>query len=708
MPDALLASCGRRKSGSWCVREARFAISRSWPGQAIGDRVRVIATRQRYGRVWVQRPVEAMLAALVAVAALCPATAKALDLSFLDPFGFFSSKEEPAKPNAASLPYYVSFRVSGGMPGDTGEVEQALKDAASLYKLRKDAPPDGDVLARRAASDLAPLLDALWAEGYYNAALRIRIGDAVINVAREPTPALIRAAEAWRNRALVPVEVEAQLGPLFRLRDVTLSQAAQAVPVPERIIGLKPGDPARAAEIRAAQARVIDFYRAQSHPLANSLELAATVDHAKEIMDVVIGADPGPRAGFGEVTVTGATNLPEEVVRSYIYIELGEPYSPEKIAVVRRSVAGIPAIGGVRIREASTLDEQGNLPIFVDVSESPNQLLGINVRFSSIDGPNIHPYFEIRNLFGGAERLRIEADGFLAPRIDGGSNGIERPDLAGRIAMSFLKPALSGSRFDFLFDALAERQRIGTIRFGGYTVRDASATASLRYRFSEFLSVQAGVTGGWAQSSDVLGEATATLIGLPVIVKYDTTDNLLDPTRGMRISAQVTPYPTFLGSTVGFVDARGQASTYYALDENANYVLAGRIAAGALIGGSLQDIPSNYRFYAGGGGSVRGFRYRTLSPMLNGKLTGGRTLLEGSLEARIKITQTIQIVPFIDAGGAFATSPPNLTQRTGIGAGLGLRYLTAIGPIRLDLATPVNARKGEKPLVAYLSIGQAF
>jgi translocation and assembly module TamA len=649
-----------------------------------------------------------MLAVIVGAGALCPISAKALDLSFLDPFGFFSSKEEPPKPNAASLPYTISFKLIGGEPGNAGDVEQALKDASNLYKLRKDAPPDGDVLARRAASDLAPLLDALWAEGYYNAVLRIRIGDAVINVAQEPTPGLIKAAEAWRNRALVPVEVEAELGPLFRLRDVTLSQAAQTVPVPQRIIGLKPGAPARAADIRAAQARVIDFYRTQSHPLASSLKLAATVDHAKEVMDVVIGADPGPRAGFGEVTVTGTTNVPEEVVRSYIYIEPGEPYSPEKIAVVRRSLAGIPAIGGVRIREATTLDAQGNLPIIVDVSERPNQLLGVNLRFSSIDGPDIHPYFEIRNLFGGAERLRIDADGYLAPRIDGGSSGIEPRDFAGRIAMSFLKPALNGSRFDFLFDALAERQRVGTIRFGGYTVRDASATASLRYRFSEFLSVQAGVTGGWAQSSDVLGEATATLIGLPVSVKYDTTDNLLDPTRGVRISAQLTPYPTFLGSTVGFVDVRGQASTYYALDEDANYVLAGRIAAGALIGGALQDIPSNYRFYAGGGGSVRGFRYRTLSPMLNGKLTGGRTLLEGSLEARIKITQTIEFVPFVDAGGAFATSPPNLTQRTGIGAGLGLRYLTAIGPIRLDLATPVNARKGDKPVVLYLSIGQAF
>jgi len=651
--------------------------------------------------------------AFAAALALSTGRASALDLSFLNPFSWFSSKDEPPRPSAKTLPYKVDFHVAGQAQGDDADLTQALKDASNLYKLRNNGPPDGDVLARRALSDIDPMLDALWAEGYFNAIVTVRLGDVELRTAQDAPDAATRAAEGFRDRALVPVNVDVQTGPLFRLRNIVAADGGVAAKPPtQRVIGLKAGDPARASDIRAARDRIVDFYRSRSRPLARSVKLAATVDHPAQAMDVSISMAPGPVAGFGAVTISGTKNVPPEVVRSFVYVGSGEPYSPAKIVSIRKSVRTIPAIGSVRVKEADALDAQGNLPVFVDVTERPDHLIGINARFSSLDGPDIQPYFEHRNLFGGAERLRIEADGFIAPRIDGTEikrfGDIVRSDIAGRISMSFLKPALGGSRFDLVIDALAERDRVGTIRFGGYTVRDTSVTPALRYRFSDTFYVQGGVTAGWAQSSDVLGEATATLVGTPFTVGYDSTDNPLDPTRGIKASLQVTPYPTFLGSTVGFLRAKASASTYYALDEDANYVIAARAGAGSLFGGDLADIPSNLRFYAGGGGSVRGFRYRTLSPMLDGKLTGGRSLLETSVEARVKITKTIEVVPFVDLGGAYASGVPNLTQRTGVGVGLGLRYLTSIGPIRVDLATPVNPRKGDRPLALYLGIGQAF
>jgi translocation and assembly module TamA len=123
----------------------------------------------------------------------------------------------------------------------------------------------------------------------------------------------------------------------------------------------------------------------------------------------------------------------------------------------------------------------------------------------------------------------------------------------------------------------------------------------------------------------------------------------------------------------------------------------------------LADIPATRRFYAGGGGSVRGYAYRTLSPLGPfGHLIGGRSLFEASVEARIKITDTIGIVPFFDAGMAFDVELPDFKQELQYAAGLGLRYYTPIGPIRLDVAAPLNPRKGDKPVAVYISIGQAF
>ena len=321
-------------------------------------------------------------------------------------------------------------------------------------------------------------------------------------------------------------------------------------------------------------------------------------------------------------------------------------------------------------------------------------------------------YWEDRNIFGGAESLRLTGDVSLLERIDGtqyhGLSGIKASDFGARIGASFVKPGLFGTPNDLLVDAMANRERVGNNTFGGYTARATGGAIGIIHRFSDTISIQAGLRGERSSSVDVLGRVDATLVGVTSAAHYDTTDSLLDPTRGIRATGSLDAYPEGLGSTLNLVKARFAGSTYYALDEDANYVLAGRLAAGAMGGAALAAIPSEQRFYSGGGGSVRGFTYGTISPLLFGQITGGRSLLEGAAEIRVKITQTIGIVPFIDAGGAFRSSIPHFNDYVGIGAGLGLRYLTAIGPIRLDVATPVNRRSGDSPIAIYVSIGQAF
>jgi translocation and assembly module TamA len=378
----------------------------------------------------------------------------------------------------------------------------------------------------------------------------------------------------------------------------------------------------------------------------------------------------------------------------------------------RKAIAAIPAMASVRIRESETLDKNGNLPLFIDVTERKPRLVGFAARYSTTEGPGVRAYFEHRNVFGGAERLRLEGDLVLAPRIDGTEitrlKDFTANDLGSRISASFEKPALGGTRNDLLIDAFGVRERVGDKEFGGYTNRAGGATLAIRHRFTDHFSIQGGVVGERASSSDVLGRVDATLIGLTAGVRYDSTDNLLDPKSGYRFSANVIGNPTALGSTVGFVEARATGSAYFSLDEDGRYVLAGRLGLGTIAGAELSEIPSGHRFYAGGGGSVRGYAYHTVSPLVDGSIVGGRSLFEGSVEARIKITDTIGIVPFVDVGGAFASSVPNFQGFTAVGAGLGLRYLTAIGPIRLDVATPVTRRDGDRPVAIYVSIGQAF
>lgn len=633
-----------------------------------------------------------------------------------DLFGLFGGDEAP-QPSPTAVPYEVTF----GVTGDEG-VEDGLQQASNLYKLRQDAPPDGASLVARAQADFAPMIDALWASGYYNARVVITVAGQPLEIGLDREGAAARAANAYRGRARVPVTVQAETGPLFRLRDVQVLDAATRLPLPPdllppRIVKLAPGDPARTADLRAAIARISDWFRAQSYPLVKVPVPAPTVDHAALTMDVAFLVDTGPKAGIGQVSIKGPQTFPQEIVRSFIYLDEGEPYSPKRLDDTRKAVATIPALGSVRVREGDRLDRAGNLPIFVDVTDRAPNLVGFSAAYSTVDGPTGRVFYENRNLFGEAERLRLEGSTFLAPRNDGtrikDPGDLKASDIGARFTASFLKPALLGSRFDYTFDGIVERNRIGSPRFGGYTYRLGGATTGLRYRIDETLSANLGIKYERGQTSDVISNVDYQLVGTPLSVKFDNTDKPLDPSTGFRINAAVTPYATALGSSVGFTRATADASTYVALDEDADYILAARIGVGSLLDGpsDLREIPSNYRFYTGGGGSIRGYRYQTVAPRGPfGFVVGGRSLFESSLEARIKVTDTIGIVPFFDAGGAFASTTPDLRLKDAVqmSAGIGLRYYTGIGPLRLDLAFPINPRPGDQPVVLYVSIGQSF
>ena len=653
------------------------------------------------------RLIVALTAGVLALAFDARQGARAFDF-----FGLWGSSETPPPVSRAAISYAVTIDVPGG---DTA-LSNTVKDASSLWKLRQDAPPDGDALARRATRDFVPVIDALWGAGYYNATVTISIDHASLTVGSSDIGAFSRAAESYRNRAVAPISIEVAPGPLFTIRSIRILNPAgvefSEEQLPPRIVRLKPGDPAAASELRTGEVRIVDYFRSQSHPLAKVQSIDPVVDHAAHTMDVSLTVDPGPVAAFGEAAMIGPKDFNPAIARSFLYIQPGDPYSPQALADARASIREIPAVGSVRTTEGQKLDASGRLPYQIDIGDRLTHAVGVSARYSSTNGPAGQAYWEDRNLFGGAERLRLQADLFYAQPNSGfwpDFQTFSTGGLGGRAAASFLKPALWGTRNDLLFDALGERVSTSAVGFVGYSVDDADATAAFRHRFSETFSVQAGGEAQKGVAADALGKVNYTLVGVPVSLTYDSTDNKLDPTRGVRLIASATGFGTFLGSSLNLVQAKARASSYYSFDADSRFVLAGRVGFGALSGPSLSEIPANWRFYSGGGGSVRGYAYDSLGPTGPfGDVVGGRSLFEASAELRIKLTDTIGVVPFFDAGNAFASTLPDFSETLYTAVGLGLRYFTSIGPIRLDIAAPLRQRAGNRPVAVYISIGQAF
>ena len=648
--------------------------------------------------------------ALAAVMVACGGRESARAFDF---FGLWGSDESPPPVSRTAISYALTIDVAGGDKA----LKDAVTDASSLYQLRKDAPPDGDALARRAQGDFGPIIDAMWGAGYYDAAVTIAIGRASLSILTSDIAGFARAAESYRNRAVAPVTIKVDPGPLFTLRSIRVLGPGGAelseAELPGRIVRLKKGSSAAAAELRAAEARIVDYFRKEGRPLAKVASVAPVVDHAAHVMDVTFTIDPGPIAPFGDATMNGPRDFNPAIARSFLYIQPGDPYSPRAVEDARNTIRQIPAVGGVRITEGTALDAYGRLPYTVDVEDRLPYAMGASAKYSTTNGPAGQVYWEDRNVFGGAELLRLQADVFYAPPwyiTSQNLNSFSIHDLGWRFSASFMKPALWGTPNDLLVNALGERVSTSGAGFFGYEAEDADATVAVRHRFTQNFWVQAGIEAQTGVATDFLGRVNYTLVGVPASANYDTTDSKLDPTRGVRLHASVSGFPTALGSTVDLVQGKARASAYYSLDPDSRFVLAGLIGLGAMGGADLADIPANWRLYAGGGGSVRGYAYNSLGPTgpFGLAVVGGRSLFYASAELRMKVTDTIGVVPFFDAGNAYATSFPNFSAPLATAVGVGLRYYTAIGPIRADVAFPLQRRQGNAPVAFYVSIGQAF
>jgi translocation and assembly module TamA len=203
---------------------------------------------------------------------------------------------------------------------------------------------------------------------------------------------------------------------------------------------------------------------------------------------------------------------------------------------------------------------------------------------------------------------------------------------------------------------------------------------------------------------------TSTLVGLPLAMSYDGTDSRTRPTEGVRLRLGATPYAGHLDKAIAFFASTVRGSGFLALDEERRFVLAGRAKAGSIVGESVEDLPANKRFYAGGDRSIRGYKFQRVGPLDDkNDPTGGRSLFEVGAELRVVAWRSIEVVPFVEGGNVYDQVYPDFSQAPRWAAGLGLRHHTLIGPVRLDFAFPLNRRKDvDDRFQFYISLGQAF
>ena len=604
--------------------------------------------------------------------------------------------DEDAAPSAerSGIAYTVSIDVEGG----DEDLKQTIEASSNLKALEAEPPAGPSGLVRRAQADFERIQKALNADAYFGGLIDIRV--AGVPAADERA---IDAAGAAAPRGPVPITITVQAGKQFVIGTVVLADAATGqapspLPIDAASLDLVPGTPARGIRVIEAEARLVDAMQELGYPLAKVPSRRAVADHANATLDVTFFLAPGRQADIGPVTVRGASAVDADFIARQANVKPGTRYSPQEIKRIRDEVTRLDTFKSVRVVEADEVNADGQIPLIIEVEERKPRFVGLGASYSSTDGATFNGYWGHRNVFGHGERFRI--DGEVSRLFENSPD-----DLTYLLKASFEKPGFVTPIDDLLMEARAFRETPDA-----YTATGAGGIAAWRRRFTDKIEGRVGVEVQHEEITDVFGTNTYTLVGIPISGSYDSTDNKLDPSKGIRASLQVEPFPTFLGSSLYMTIAEGTVSAYHAMDEAKKFIIAGRVTAGTIEGpDNVAEIPADRRFYAGGGGSIRGYDYQGVSPRLaNGQIVGGDNLFTASVELRLRITETIGIVPFLDMGGAFASNTPNLSEEFKMGAGLGLRYYTAIGPVRLDVAMPLNKGPYDPDWALYVGLGQAF
>jgi translocation and assembly module TamA len=579
-------------------------------------------------------------------------------------------------------PYDVSLRPTGN-----ATLDAALHDSSSLISLQKSAPAGGFALVERAKQDVTRFTTAMNSFGYYKGETKLTIDGHKLD---DPNLAdLIGNAPA-----APPMKIEAsfELGPQFHFGTIAVHGLPPSVPDKT---DLTAGAPAMAAEVLAARDHLLSVVRDAGYPLAKVDLPPATLHLDSNTLDVDLEVDSGKLADIGPITITGLKDMNESFVRQRLLLHTGERFSPTAIEKARQDLASVGVFSVVRMLPADHLDAQGTLPVTVDVTERPLHAVDLGVGYSTDLGLNFTTGWHHRNLFGNAEQLN------LTGAMQTGGNATTKPGYL--FGAQFLKPDFLIRDQTLELDVTALKQSLQA-----YDQTALIEKAAINRKFSKYWSGSLGILGEQESITQEGETRHYNLIGLPASLKYDSTTSLLDPTSGIRATVSVTPMQALGSQSSTFFIMQAAGSTYWDIMKDGRSVLALRGLVGQVSGTGVFGLPPDQRFYAGGTGTVRGYRYQSVGPTFpDNKPTGGTGIATGTVEFRQRILGNYGVVAFVDAGQVVDQgSPFSSTWR--IGAGIGARYYTPIGPIRLDVAMPVNREPGGDSVELYIGIGQAF
>jgi len=605
-----------------------------------------------------------------------------------------------------------SYKVDWAPSGDKA-IDSTMKLTSQLETLRKTAPVDPFGLIARARGDVTRLQQVLQSFGYYDGAITITINGMGLDSAQ-----LADALTALPKGSEARVKIDPTLGPLFHVGRIDIKGALPSGM--RQKMDLSPGAPAVAANVLAAGGNLQTALQDAGYAFATVEKPVAYEVPAQHILNVTFRVTTGPRVRIGAIAIKGLKQVHESLLRRRLLVHTGELYDAVAIEKARQDLLSLGLFATVSVH-LGPADPQRRVPITFVVQEAKRYLVGVSAAYSSDLGGSLGVNWTDRNVFGNGQQFTASA---TAINLGGSaSTGLGYDASLGYSIPDFRRPDQTLS-----YQVRALRQALQA-----YTQTGETAGTSLNRKLSTLWSLNTGLSYEHEivdqeslatcpvllPATPILSECQRArykynLIMLPVSTYYDSTDltsPLVDPTHGYRVSVSVTP--TFSSGSSGktYIVVQGSIATYldlhklFAGDPAGRSVIAARALSGVALGATQFSLPPDQRFYAGGSGTVRGYRYQSVGPEFgDGNPIGGTNMEAFNLELRQRVGTNFGFVVFADSGGV--SSPSGSVYRVGVGT--GVRYYTSIGPIRFDVALPTKRRPNDDSFEIYIGLGQAF
>ncbi|WP_271065569.1 autotransporter assembly complex family protein [Caulobacter sp. NIBR1757] len=570
-----------------------------------------------------------------------------------------------------------------------GVEDDDLRDLIRKAIGTADKPASSRFEARRRGREAAESATAvLRSEGFYASEVTTDLGDGEENADAEAAP-----------KAVVKVEE----GPVFHIKRPSIAWENEA-PTPEvqsagtLAMALRRGAPGRANDVLAAEGRIVSAIQQRGHADAEALPREVIVDHADKTLMPTFKIDAGPLVKLDGLVLDYRGRTDKAWIRKLVPWKPGSVYAPDEMGELERRLRETGAFDTVQValQPADQLTPEGWRPVLLTLKDRPRRSLEIGAGYSTSEGAGLDITTTRYNSWKRADTriiaLRLAE---LQQRLD---YKVSLPHW--REPRQTL--SLTASVYNEVTDAYDQT--------GASLIADVTRRSGV----NAYLTYGVSVDGG--RVAEILTVGNVVLRGIDRdlynvallgALAIDRSSDPLDPKSGWRVEARAEPIVTFGDAQLTYLKLTGQGSYYLPLDEAERFVIATRVKAGVISGADSADVPAARRFYSGGGGSVRGYGYQGIGPRISSTPLGGISLAEASVEFRYQLTEKWGAVAFID-GGAVGTDNFPHGDDFSAGVGFGVRYNLGFGPIRADIAFPLDPRDDDAPFQIYISIGQAF